>query len=63
MGKTFIERYDAMTRKEVLKAACERVMLNDSSYGKPEDNFKLIADFWTVYLKREITPLDVSCMM
>ena len=40
------------------------------SYGKPEDSFKLIAEFWNVYIKRnfktlkvELNALDIAHMM
>jgi len=33
------------------------------SYGDPEDSFKTIANFWSVYLKRYVGPKDVSMMM
>ena len=32
-------------------------------YGNPEDNFRLIAEMWSIYLKRGITPKDVALMM
>jgi hypothetical protein len=32
-------------------------------YGHPKHNFKDIADLWTGYLGREITPKDVAMMM
>lgn len=41
------------------------------AYGAPEDNFRTIADFWTVYLRdigvlanaRTLYPIDVAHMM
>ena len=32
-------------------------------YGKPEDNFQVIADLWTAYTGHEFTSLDVTIMM
>src|SRR5688500_2170321 len=34
-----------------------------TDYGKPERNFNRIARFWSVYLDKEITPIDVCQMM
>lgn len=58
------------TRKTILSEA-ERVICNDrqDQYGNAEDSFKLIANFWNVYLQRKldgpsaITPYDVARMM
>lgn len=33
------------------------------SYGNPEDSFRLIADYWSKYLGRELSALDVAHMM
>lgn len=35
----------------------------ETDYGKPEDNFKVIADLWTAYTGFAFTPLDVSMML
>lgn len=32
-------------------------------YGTPEDNFVVIGKYWSTYLGREITALDVATMM
>ena len=32
-------------------------------YGKPEDSFQKIADYWSTYLDHPISPQDVSLMM
>ena len=32
-------------------------------YGDPEDSFALIAEYWSIYLERNITPQDVAMMM
>ena len=53
-----------MTRAEVLDAAKACVCQNrEQEYGAVEDNFAMIADLWSVYLKVEITPVDVGMMM
>ena len=53
-----------MTRKDCLMAAIDAVC-NDRqhTYGKPEDNFKLIADLWSTYTGAKIGPRDVAVMM
>ena len=53
-----------MTRKELLQEA-EAIVCRDreGQYGSPVDNFGLIADMWSAYLEREISPIDVACMM
>lgn len=57
-----------MTRPEILDAAKACVCgQREQDYGKPEDNFRLIAHLWNVYLGlegfNEIAPLDVAMMM
>jgi len=32
-------------------------------YGKPEDSFQKIADYWGTYLDHPISPQDVALMM
>lgn len=51
-------------RTEILKDA-EAIINGErqQSYGKPEDNFRLIADLWSSFLGEEITPLEVPQMM
>ena len=34
-----------------------------NAYGSPEQSFGRIAEFWTTYLDRDITPADVAAMM
>ena len=58
-----------MTREEILKQV-EKCILNDrqNTYGKPENNFQTIADFWNVYLGIKdpvfmLTAKDVAIMM
>ena len=56
-----------MLRKETLVRAVECVCGDrQRDYGSPEDNFKLIADLWTAYMKTEgliFKPVDVAMMM
>lgn len=40
-----------MERAEILKTASEYVCKDrEDTYGKPEDNFQIVADFWSTYL-------------
>lgn len=51
-------------REECLRKACECVNGDrNSKYGEPENNLKLIAEFWSSYLGTELTPTDVANMM
>ena len=62
-----------MDRKETLQAALNCVMGNrEQDYGTPEDNFTMIGERWTSYIKRKcvghngdvcINPEDVAAMM
>lgn len=53
-----------MTRKETLQKAEKCVNGDrDLKYGKPENNFKIIATYWEDYLGRNIKPADVAVMM
>jgi hypothetical protein len=60
-----------MNRTEILNQANELVNADrQSDYGKPDDNFQAIADFWRVYLLHHtrsnryfIQPHDVALMM
>lgn len=53
-----------MTRKECLDAAIDAVCKDrENTYGKPEDNFKLIAELWSTYIGAKIGPRDVAVMM
>lgn len=59
------------TREKVLKEALNCVNgEREKQYGNPEDNFKRIADLWSVYLTSifedvvfELNPIDVAKMM
>jgi hypothetical protein len=53
-----------MTRADILEAAYKCVCgQRDMEYGTPEDTFGRIAEYWTVYLGAEVTPVDVAIMM
>ena len=53
-----------MTRKDILMKADQCVNgQREHDYGTPEDNFRRIADLWSTYLDRIVTPVDVSMMM
>lgn len=53
-----------MTRKELLDKALKCVLSDrNSNYGTPEDNFSVIAKFWTIYKGVEFHPYDVAIMM
>ena len=53
-----------MTRKECLEQAMGCVLQDRASqYGGVEDNFRTIANFWSVYLGRKVYPADVAAMM
>lgn len=64
-----------MSEEIILGDACDEAKATirgkrQDEYGHPEDSFKLIAYFWTGYLKTivdsphfKITPLDVAHMM
>lgn len=53
-----------MTRSEFLRLA-EKIICTDREcqYGKPENNFGIIADLWSAYLEKDISMIDVACMM
>ena len=52
------------TRAEILDAA-KAIVTGDreKQYGKPEDNFAVIAEFWTTYIGHPISSEDVAIMM
>lgn len=60
-----------MKRDEILKAA-EEIVTKDRNvqYGEPENNFAVIAEYWSTYLSQHnggravlLTPMDVALMM
>jgi len=54
-------------RGKVLKEAIEVINgERQDQYGKPEDSFALIAEFWTSYVKRinrDLDAKDIALMM
>lgn len=52
------------TRAEILDAA-KKIVTGDreKQYGRPEDNFAVIAEFWTTYIGHPISSEDVAIMM
>ena len=59
-----------MTTKKEIISTLDNILTGqrEQSYGKPEDNFKRIADLWNIYLcnRAEAVPLDpkeVAIMM
>lgn len=52
------------TRAAILDAA-KKIVTGDreKQYGKPEDNFAVIAEFWTTYIGHPISSEDVAIMM
>ena len=53
-----------ITRSECLDIAKEIVCKDrEGTYGKPENNFKLIADLWSAYKGVEFASHDVATMM
>lgn len=64
MMTTFKKVSSYKTRQNYLNEACDTVCKDrNEQYGEPEDNFQMIADFWTTYLKIPITAEDVAVMM
>lgn len=53
-----------LIRAQLLESAKQCVCHDrNAQYGQPEDNFRIIADLWTIYLGTEVTPHDVGMMM
>lgn len=53
-----------MNRTEILDKAKTCVVGDrEQDYGSPETNFGRIAEFWTTYLGKEVTPTDVAAML
>ena len=53
-----------MTRESILKAA-NGIVTTDrpNDYGDPENNFDMIANLWSDYLKVSLKAQDVAAMM
>ena len=52
-----------MIRGDILNVATARVCARSQDYGEPEDNFAKIAEYWSLYLGKPISSLDVAHMM
>lgn len=60
-----------MKRAEILETAAKIVTGGkNKQYGEPEDNFAVIAEYWSTYLSQHnggrvilLTPMDVAIMM
>ena len=53
-----------MKRADILRTAEKYVCgQREQDYGSPENNFEIIAGFWTVYKGVPFTPNDVAMMM
>ena len=60
-----------MKRGEILETAAKIVTGGkNKQYGEPEDNFEVIAEYWSTYLSQHnggrailLTPMDVAVMM
>ena len=53
-----------MIREAVLEKAQKIVTgARQSTYGNPEDCFKIIGDMWSGYLGIDVTPSDVAMLM
>ena len=64
VDKNEAQNHDCKTRAEILDAAKKIVTgEREKQYGKPEDNFAVISEFWTTYTGHPISPEDVATMM
>lgn len=56
---------DAPTTRAAILDAAKKIVTGDreQQYGKPEDNFAVIAEFWTTYTGHPISSEDVAIMM
>lgn len=53
-----------MKRKDCLEQAISCVCVErEKQYGPPEDNFKTIAELWSLYTETDISAHDVAMMM
>jgi len=53
-----------MTRRKLLEKAISIVCEDrNQQYGWPEDNFARIANLWTAYMGKIVTPVDVAAML
>lgn len=55
-----------MNREECLEEAKKCVCIDrNAQYGEPEDNFKIVSEYWNLYLKgrNQLSAKDVAIMM
>ena len=54
-----------MNKREQILEEAKKCVLHDrnATHGEPENNFRDIAAYWSIYLKQEIKPHDVAAMM
>lgn len=58
------EEKSLSARERILQEAIKQIDgEREKDYGSPEDNFQIIADFWSQYTGTKITSLDVAMMM
>ena len=51
-------------RKDIIEKVASTILgARQDTYGNPEDSFSLISQYWSVYLRIEITPTQVADMM
>ena len=50
-------------RSSILNVADARVSARSADYGEPEDNFTKISAYWSLYLEKPVSALDVAHMM
>ena len=58
------ESRNKVSRADILD--CAKLVVNgarEKQYGKPEDNFAIIAKLWSAYKGDSFTPVDVAMMM
>jgi hypothetical protein len=62
--KEILEAPKSPKRGDILDTAKDYVTKDRASdHGDMEDNFEMIADFWSTYLDRRIVAYDVGAMM
>lgn len=56
---------DTPTTRAAILDAAKKIVTGDreKQYGKPEDNFAVIAEFWTTYIGHPISSENVAIMM
>lgn len=56
---------DTPTTRAAILDAAKKIVTGDreKQYGKPEDNFAVIAEFWTTYIGHPISSEDVAILM